>query len=62
MKSEIRKKNRTKQKITVGKLEKRTMKVLVVSPHPDDEVLGVGGTMARLASEGNDITVAIVTK
>jgi len=38
------------------------MKVLIVSPHPDDEVLGVGGTLARLANEGNDITVAIVTK
>lgn len=38
------------------------MKVLVVSPHPDDEVLGAGGTIARLASQGNDITVAIVTK
>ena len=38
------------------------MKVLIVSPHPDDEVLGVGGTAARLASEGNDVTVAIVTK
>ena len=38
------------------------MKVLVVSPHPDDEVLGVGGTIARLASEGNDVTVVIVTK
>lgn len=38
------------------------MKVLVISPHPDDEVLGVGGTIARLASEGNDVTVAIVTK
>lgn len=38
------------------------MKVLVVSPHPDDEVLGVGGTIARLTSEGNDVTVAIVTK
>lgn len=38
------------------------MKVLVVSPHPDDEVLGVGGTIARLVSEGNDVTVAIVTK
>jgi len=38
------------------------MKVLIVSPHPDDEVLGAGGTLARLANEGNDITVAIVTK
>ncbi len=38
------------------------MKVLIVSPHPDDEVLGVGGTIARLVSEGNVVTVAIVTK
>lgn len=38
------------------------MKALVISPHPDDEVLGVGGTMHRLASEGHEITVAIVTK
>jgi LmbE family N-acetylglucosaminyl deacetylase len=38
------------------------MKVLVVSPHPDDEVLGTGGTIARLTNEGNDVTVAIVTK
>lgn len=38
------------------------MKVLVISPHPDDEVLGVGGTMHRLAGEGHEVTVAIVTK
>lgn len=38
------------------------MKILVVSPHPDDEALGAGGAIARLASEGNNITVAIVTK
>lgn len=38
------------------------MKVLIIAPHPDDEVLGVGGTIARLVSEGNDVTVAIVTK
>jgi len=38
------------------------MKILVVSPHPDDEVLGVGGTIARFASEGSDVTVTIVTK
>lgn len=35
--------------------------VLVVAPHPDDEVLGVGGTMARLARAGAEVHVAIVT-
>jgi LmbE family N-acetylglucosaminyl deacetylase len=38
------------------------MKILVISPHPDDEVLGVGGTMHRFATEGHQITVAIVTR
>jgi len=36
--------------------------VLVIAPHPDDEVLGVGGTIARLAEEGQHVTVVIVTK
>lgn len=35
---------------------------LVVAPHPDDEVLGVGGTTARLADEGKDVVVTIVTR
>ncbi|MFD1794957.1 PIG-L family deacetylase [Paracoccus aurantiacus] len=35
--------------------------VLVIAPHPDDEVLGVGGTMARLADAGAEVHVAIVT-
>jgi LmbE family N-acetylglucosaminyl deacetylase len=38
------------------------MRVLVIAPHPDDEVLGVGGTIARLSSEGHEIHVAIVTR
>jgi len=36
--------------------------VLVVAPHPDDEVLGCGGTIHRLAAEGHCVTVAIVTR
>ena len=37
------------------------MKVLVIAPHNDDEVLGVGGTIARLVAEGNEVTVCEVT-
>lgn len=36
------------------------MTVLVVAAHPDDEVLGCGGTIARLAQEGNDVYIAIL--
>jgi LmbE family N-acetylglucosaminyl deacetylase len=34
--------------------------VLVVAAHPDDEVLGCGGTMARLAHEGHTVHIAIM--
>jgi N-acetylglucosamine malate deacetylase 1 len=37
------------------------MRVLIIAPHPDDEILGVGGTIARLVQEGADVTVATVT-
>ncbi len=36
--------------------------ILVIAPHPDDEVLGCGGTIARRSREGLKVTVAIVTK
>lgn len=42
-------------------LEGKLKRVLVVAPHPDDEVLGVGATMARLADQGCEVHVAIVT-
>lgn len=37
-------------------------KILVIAPHNDDEVLGVGGTIARFATEGAEVFVVIVTK
>ncbi|MXU65204.1 PIG-L deacetylase family protein [Oceanomicrobium pacificus] len=36
--------------------------VLVIAPHPDDEVLGVGGTMARLADAGREVHVCVATR
>lgn len=36
-------------------------RVLVIAAHPDDEVLGMGGTIAKLAESGNDIALLIVT-
>ena len=36
------------------------MRVLVIAAHPDDEVLGCGGTIARLAQEGQDVYIAIL--
>ena len=37
-------------------------KILVVAPHPDDEVLGVGGTIAKRCRCGDQVYVCIVTK
>lgn len=37
------------------------MIVLVIAPHPDDEVLGVGGTMAKYVDEGHKVYVCVVT-
>jgi LmbE family N-acetylglucosaminyl deacetylase len=34
---------------------------VVVAPHPDDEVLGVGGTLSRLARSGTRVHVIAVT-
>ncbi|MDX6229001.1 MAG: N-acetylglucosamine malate deacetylase 1 [Frankiales bacterium] len=36
------------------------MRVVAVVAHPDDEVLGVGGTLARHAREGAEVTALVV--
>ena len=36
-------------------------KVLIVAPHPDDEVLGCSGLIQRLLSEGKQVDVAILS-
>jgi LmbE family N-acetylglucosaminyl deacetylase len=36
-------------------------RTLIIAPHPDDEVLGAGGTMAKLSESGQEVFVAVVT-
>ena len=36
-------------------------KVVVFAPHPDDETLGCGGTIAKRISEGCEVVVAVIT-
>ncbi len=38
------------------------MNLLVIAAHPDDEVLGCGGTIAKLAKEGARVTVAYMAQ
>lgn len=37
-------------------------RILVIAPHPDDEILGCGGTMIKNIKEGNEVYVCVVTK
>ena len=38
------------------------MNILVVSPHPDDETLGVGGTLLKMKKAGHKIFWLIITQ
>ena len=38
------------------------MNILVVAPHPDDEVIGCGGIIAKKVANGDRVTVAIMTE
>lgn len=36
-------------------------RILVVAPHPDDETLGAGGTIAKLSDQGHEVHVLMVS-
>lgn len=38
------------------------MRVLVIAPHPDDEIIGVGGTIAKRSKAGDEVYICVVTK
>lgn len=46
----------------VSDLPAQTGRVLIVAPHPDDEVLGCGGLIKRLCDKGNAPHVLILTR
>ena len=38
-----------------------TKKIVIISPHPDDECLGVGGTILKKKTEGFKVINIIIT-
>jgi len=36
-------------------------RILIIAPHPDDEILGLGGTIKKYSDSGHDITVLLVS-
>lgn len=36
-------------------------RILVVAPHPDDETLGAGGTIAKFVEQGHEVSVLVVS-
>jgi LmbE family N-acetylglucosaminyl deacetylase len=37
-------------------------KILIIAPHPDDEILGCGGIMKKFACVGDEVYVLVVTR
>jgi N-acetylglucosamine malate deacetylase 1 len=44
----------------IDKKPEAARKILVIAAHPDDETLGAGGTIARFAKQGSDVSVCVV--
>src|ERR1700687_5904922 len=53
---------RASVQLWAGDLIMRSPKLLAVLAHPDDESLGVGGTLAKYASEGTDVFLLTATR
>ncbi len=53
--------NRLKDKIRGKSKLQSGRRIVVFSPHPDDDVISMGGILRKLADNGNEITVAYLT-
>ena len=53
--------NRLKGKIRGRSLLPHGRRALVFSPHPDDDVISMGGTLRKLHENGNAVTIAYMT-
>ena len=45
----------------LAKVSEKKEKVLIFSPHPDDDVISMGGTLKRLNDQEHNISVAYMT-
>lgn len=48
-------------RVELPALEDGPERILIIAPHPDDEVLAVGGTIAQLVKEGHLVLVTFLT-
>ena len=53
--------NRLRNKIRGRARLPKNQRVVVFSPHPDDDVISMGGALHKLAQNGNEIVVAYMT-
>ncbi|MDD4712268.1 MAG: PIG-L family deacetylase [Bacteroidales bacterium] len=45
-----------------GKELKTSDKILIISPHPDDEILGCGGLIIQMIQQGKEVFIVFMTK